>query len=597
MIRQNFAKLYLVSSFVIMGLLMFFPGANKFDMLQKLLFLCFFLSILTGMGVWQLYTGRGFRSSPRLGPLLLLFGFVAITGVSSFLSPHRMFAFGEFFVLMFLALFFLSHVGRLEHQHKTLAYGVFALLILNLLVGAIGFVSTDHLRFFGAFFDPDVASDAWPNAFAFFFLLAFPVSLHALFHHSWNRWNPLKWLLLGAIFGAFYLSFARAAMLAFAGQLALLVLIFLPQLKQFFSREKSSIFKGLALLVLGAVLFVSPLQFLKGHFYEKTNATERFTFQEAEGGNSFTERFEYYEGALELIEEKPVFGHGPSSFRWAYLPYQQGFLALADHPHNLLLKFASERGIPATIFFCFFVLFCLFSRFPFRGPESTLYKLAFVGLMTALAHSMIDHNLNFLSNAMLFWLYLALLCKAPIHRNRSLFATFAIIFAVFFVNTAWMFVDSAERRSLVKRHLDVSSVEIETYRAVFPRWAHHKIADSQEFHSEDLFVSALKTQIEVHPSDPRAYVRLGDFYFENEDFVQAVDYYRLATEVSPKNTFYPYAQLVLTYEELGRFKQIQNLIEDLEPLMEEYSRLYESNVHYTQSSPEMSYVRLIQAYL
>ena len=68
----------------------------------------------------------------------------------------------------------------------------------------------------------------------------------------------------------------------------------------------------------------------------------------------------HYEASIELFLEKPIFGHGPKSFRIACqntkiqkkLKEQKSvYLACATNPHNYLLEFLSENGIVGGIFF------------------------------------------------------------------------------------------------------------------------------------------------------------------------------------------------------------------------------------------------------
>ena len=68
----------------------------------------------------------------------------------------------------------------------------------------------------------------------------------------------------------------------------------------------------------------------------------------------------HYEASIELFLEKPIFGHGPKSFRTACqntkiqkkLKEQKSvYQACATNPHNYLLEFLSENGIVGGIFF------------------------------------------------------------------------------------------------------------------------------------------------------------------------------------------------------------------------------------------------------
>jgi hypothetical protein len=71
----------------------------------------------------------------------------------------------------------------------------------------------------------------------------------------------------------------------------------------------------------------------------------------------------HYQAAIELFLEKPIFGHGPKSFRIVCENtsidkktreqrfYYRDYRACSTHPHNYLLEFLSENGAIGGIFF------------------------------------------------------------------------------------------------------------------------------------------------------------------------------------------------------------------------------------------------------
>ena len=71
----------------------------------------------------------------------------------------------------------------------------------------------------------------------------------------------------------------------------------------------------------------------------------------------------HYQAAIELFLEKPIFGHGPKSFRIkcedtnidkktkAKSQLYHNHRACATHPHNYFLEFLSEQGIVGGVFF------------------------------------------------------------------------------------------------------------------------------------------------------------------------------------------------------------------------------------------------------
>lgn len=91
----------------------------------------------------------------------------------------------------------------------------------------------------------------------------------------------------------------------------------------------------------------------------------------------------HYEASIELFLEKPIFGHGPKSYRIVCkktkiekklnddkkIPYK----ACATNPHNYLLEFLSENGIVGGIFYIGFIFLIIYQILVIRksnNPEN-----------------------------------------------------------------------------------------------------------------------------------------------------------------------------------------------------------------------------------
>lgn len=83
----------------------------------------------------------------------------------------------------------------------------------------------------------------------------------------------------------------------------------------------------------------------------------------------------HYEAAIELFLEKPIFGHGPKSFRVVcektkiqkkLKEKNFSYLACTTHPHNYLLEFLSENGIIGGIFYLGFIFIIFYQIFKLR---------------------------------------------------------------------------------------------------------------------------------------------------------------------------------------------------------------------------------------
>jgi putative inorganic carbon (HCO3(-)) transporter len=76
--------------------------------------------------------------------------------------------------------------------------------------------------------------------------------------------------------------------------------------------------------------------------------TERLTLGDA----SSLDRYYMWQAGIDMIVDKPVFGHGPGMILAEYPRYRWAEAAhpMQPHLHNNLLEFAAERGLPGLAF-------------------------------------------------------------------------------------------------------------------------------------------------------------------------------------------------------------------------------------------------------
>ncbi len=85
---------------------------------------------------------------------------------------------------------------------------------------------------------------------------------------------------------------------------------------------------------------------------------------------------------------------------------------------------------------------------------------------------------------------------------------------------------------------------------------------------------ALETAIDLDPNNPRLWVELGGFYFAQENYLQAANYFRQATNLKPDyaNAYYNFAQAAKQLENYGSAKRALELVQNIVPQdSEDYS--------------------------
>lgn len=339
---------------------------------------------------------RAFRLSDGL-----LLAFLAFFGLSCFFAqqPFGFFEFTTFFVgaLVYYAVRFLkirsAPFAACSWQELFVwlgtAFSVFALLHFSLS-------PTDRLS---GLFHGYESYTFYPNAAALLLLAVLPFNVEL----SLNKQR----FWYGALFlnmSAFLLTFSRGAYLVAmaCGGLALLFFV-----KKLFTLQG---LKKMSLLGLSGLL---ALSFAFGFNFLKTDGlvvSERLLLKDDAGFASVSERVDFWKGAWQMTVDNPWVGVGPGGFGAMYPAYQENWLAISDHPHNVLLKISSESGLPAALLFAGFLALIGLSalRRLFEKPSGVAVAL-FLGTLGLLGHNLIDYNLNFTTLSFLFFVSLALL--------------------------------------------------------------------------------------------------------------------------------------------------------------------------------------------
>ncbi|MDD5751817.1 MAG: O-antigen ligase family protein, partial [Candidatus Peribacteraceae bacterium] len=306
--------------------------------------------------VWAAEWMRGHPAERRPFPriLLVLLCLFALWVVASFLtSSVRNYGLDEVFRTVSLALLFFWMARQPEdapiRRRVLKAIAVTALLATG--IGVAVYLLQPVGRFTGTFFNMSRHTDYWPNAWAEFALLAWPVVLLFTYRRLPEGGTPVRraaqTLLqagpLGLLLASLALSYSRAAALVLLVQLALLALWSVR--RRLAWRRHLPFCLG---IIVMALMFSSGSNALRARRFPVTSGVDKVLFQTEEGTSSVTERVGFWRHALVLSGEHPLLGWGPGSFRFAEPRLATRFLAVSDHPHNVFLKVALDSGWPAA---------------------------------------------------------------------------------------------------------------------------------------------------------------------------------------------------------------------------------------------------------
>lgn len=523
---------------------------------------------------------------------------VVWTSISFILSATRNYGFDEVLREMALALlvFWMIRTEGSDSAQSirgVLFKGIVALTLIASAVGTIVYVLQPTTRFVGSFFYFHFSTDYWPNAWAEYLLLSWPLVLWWSLQTVSAKARTLRLLVLGWVIGTLLLSYSRGALIAFLGQQVLLILLFVPW------RRRAAALSILPRLIL--TLFVATATFLvtnqiREQFHPVESVSKKITFTAEEGTSSFTERRQFFEQALQLSLVHPFFGWGPYSFRFVQPRLQNGVLETSDHPHNLFLKMGMERGWPAAVLLLWVLGFLFVSgmrrQHTTTQDSSSPFPYIMIGTAGVFAHNLIDFNLQFVGIALPCALLLATLCTPREDAPKARYQLIAeSLVAVFLMGLLLWEVPSLVEASLGREAERAGNAQnaLEWYRRAeggfFPRDLVLSEADQYLRVSDPVSAErTLNRYLSLNSEDARAWKLLGGVETQLFRQKQALRAYEQAYILGRYND----AGITSGYLTSLQMENDQARIEQLAPsvrtVAEEFARAIQDNSHYVAIS-------------
>lgn len=503
-----------------------------------------------------------------------------------------------------LLFFWVLRKNHAEGSHVLRERTFIAILVATLLAcgfGIVVYALEPVSRFVGTFFDFRFDTDFWPNAFAEYLLLAWPVFAWFALRETTARFFFLRCVPLGLVFGFLFLTYSRGALIACAGQIALLGILHVFSVRGRGAPQNVRSLRdiGLAAALVCAIagsVFLS-VNLLRAQFYPVQSVAEKVTFTSAEGDSSITERRAFFSQAWAVAKQKPLFGYGPYSFRFVQPRYQTEVLATSDHPHNIFLKLAAERGAVAALLFLLFFGNILFSSWKkLRAPgaadgDRLFLAICFVSIAGVLAHNLIDYNLQFVGIALPFWMMLGFLGGelppsreriAPRVKRSAEAIVAALLLLLLLYEGMFLVVSSVGRRAHARGDLDRALVWYgRSQFVVFPRDLH--LSRTQILFRKQLFTEAqtsIDTYLARNTEDPRAWRMQGDIAFERKDFRFALSSYEHAFVSDRWNDVSSLRGIVTSLSALNEMTMLDTRRPQIDATLQKFAEAIQANTHF-----------------
>jgi O-antigen ligase len=309
-----------------------------------------------------------FSKNKLLTYILILFSFIFISSIINFTNFDLLLkSLGNFRFLLFSMAVFLVLNTISNQQKKIFIYFNIVLIILVAIDILYQFIFYKDI--FG--FSPGMCNNVLPIKCARFsgvfgleliagaYLSQIGFLILILFINLDLKKSIFNFLI------KFFLCLFLLTIILLTGERAALLIVILSIFFIFFFKKKIINFFFIFIIFLSLIFFAAQkvesinsryIKLFDGWGSASKNAT--ITNKLIESPWSF-----HYQAAIELFLQKPIFGHGPKSFRIMcentnidkktreQRDYYRDYRACSTHPHNYLLEFLSEYGVVGGVFF------------------------------------------------------------------------------------------------------------------------------------------------------------------------------------------------------------------------------------------------------
>lgn len=280
-------------------------------------------------------------------------------------------------------------------------------LVPVLIVGLVQFIAFD--------FNPLTISGIYQPFFYSHTMLG--ASLAIIAGYAWGQTKIQKnWIIIAVLATALtFLSGSRAALWSVVFMALLWALMHLPQLWRWLL--------PLSLVVIYFGVFGTDkiqesftYNSYQSHDPQATLMEKSMSVTNVQTDASNIERLNRWVSALRMFEERPLFGFGPGTYQFTYIPFQEKSLENRltvrnpDSPpqgsggsaHSEILLQLSENGIGSVLVFLIMIGRWVYYGF-LRGNLGSPQTALFLALSTYLFHMQFNNFLNQPIFAFLFW--------------------------------------------------------------------------------------------------------------------------------------------------------------------------------------------------
>ena len=366
----------------LLGLIIFYPLIFVFRSAALNL-----TTVLLGVIFLFYISNQGRKNNFLLNNFLLFYLFIFFTYVliNSFFHQQSYFlifkSLGNFrYLLLSAAVFYVLQKASTEQKKFLIYFNIILIIFISadiiyqffLYKNIFGFepgmcnqtvLGKECKRFSGVFKDELIAGSFLSQLGLLFFLLFNSIDKKKSFVLNKN------YILLLGLFLTIILSGERNAVLIFI----LTILISL-----FFQKKLIKIFLSILLFTLLLFFLGKFSNEVDKRFVKPIQSINYLNFSKFFNQVKNSHWGHHYEAAIELFFEKPIFGHGPKSFRIVCNKTKieknsikdiRTYIVCATYPHNYILEVLSENGIVGGLFYICFIFIIIYQILKIKNKK------------------------------------------------------------------------------------------------------------------------------------------------------------------------------------------------------------------------------------
>ncbi len=502
---------------------------------------------------------------------LFLLGFLIVVIIATYFSIHiptaihgkykryeGLLTFLNYGIIYFLAAQVLNKKTHLERLAKITAFTGMAVAFYGLLQ----FVGADPLRWGRTPFEARKSFSSFgnPDLLAGYLVIVIPVIL-ALYLSAKEDWQKLMYgggfLIVSS---CLLTTFTRGAWLATTFGLVLFSVLLGRKILAAKARE----ILILAVIFLAVFVFTVIGSIATGqnslNLINRLNSITKF-----DQGSVFT-RKEIWKAAIKMVEDRPLFGLGPDTFRIASehyetFPYVKAVkgVTVADNAHNYVLQIAAGTGLLGITLFLVFIISSFIKNFRQAVTDNSSDKLIFVGLtISTIAYfSHLLFGLSVVGSSAVFWIFLGALLanlgnqgKASKFKIKINYRNYVGVLLVIILVIPTFIASYFGIRMLIADHnfafafwessmyrLDAMEARMNLAHKLYPSNGRYRsnaarlylqIRNNSDLPTLDKIIGFYKEAIEAEPLEVDNHVFLSNAYYMKGNFTKNMHYIKLA---------------------------------------------------------------------